>query len=171
MIVPNIIALDPARRAFYPVSESFRSISATDAKFVQVIHTNGGDFGTRRVTGTVDFYPNGGELQPGCDQGFISKIWKDKRETCSHSRAWQMYQESVRNPKGFPAIKCASYDDFIENKNCNDSDISYMGFAAPSNISGTYFLQTNGNVFHLARGVLGLIDDPTNFTYPFGKPF
>lgn len=170
MIVPKIIALDPARRAFYPVSESFGAISKSDAEFVQVIHTNGGDLGVRRITGTVDFYPNGGELQPGCDQGYISKILKENRNPCSHSRAWQMYQESIINPQGFPAISCASYDDFLENNNCSESQITYMGFATPANTWGKYYLQTNGNQYHLSRGTLGLIDHPTNFTYPFGKP-
>ena len=44
-------------------------LDAEDAHFVDVIHTNMGNllttFGTTHICGDVDFYPNGGEHQPG----------------------------------------------------------------------------------------------------------
>ena len=41
-------------------------LSAGDAKFVDVIHSDGGFFGIPWALGHADFYPNGGvALQPG----------------------------------------------------------------------------------------------------------
>lgn len=38
-----------------------------DAVVVDAIHTDGGVFGVKETTGTIDFFPNGGvPVQPGC---------------------------------------------------------------------------------------------------------
>lgn len=43
-------------------------LTANDAEFVDVIHTDGGLLGFPIPLGHADFYPNGGRgLQPGCD--------------------------------------------------------------------------------------------------------
>lgn len=43
------------------------ALSKTDAYFVDVIHTDAGLYGAPVTSGTVDFWPNGGDtLQPGC---------------------------------------------------------------------------------------------------------
>lgn len=50
------------------------------ADFVDVIHTNGNPrkvpwsfySGTRDVVGHVDFYPNGGSFQPGCEMETVN---------------------------------------------------------------------------------------------------
>lgn len=48
------------------------SISATDAVFVDVIHTDAGFLGAPMATGTVDFWPNGGSRrQFGCPHGIF----------------------------------------------------------------------------------------------------
>ena len=46
-------------------------LDTTDAEFVDVIHTNSGKIYLGEVSmleaiGHVDFYPNGGQEQPGC---------------------------------------------------------------------------------------------------------
>ena len=54
-------------------------LDASDAEFVDIIHTNGqplwlGGQGAFVDTGHVDFYPNGGLAQPGCRNLFIGAI-------------------------------------------------------------------------------------------------
>lgn len=67
------VGLDPAGPMFACAHTNAR-LDETDAEFVEVIHTNGDTFamggaGTLQQMGTVDFYPNGGWLQPGCSRG------------------------------------------------------------------------------------------------------
>jgi hypothetical protein len=58
-------ALDPARPSFDSKGPGER-IDKSDAIQVQVIHTNAGNLGIKETIGDSDFYPNGGEQQPGC---------------------------------------------------------------------------------------------------------
>ena len=44
----------------------------TDADFVDVIHTDLKGLGIDQPIGHLDFYPNGGDVQPGC--GVIATI-------------------------------------------------------------------------------------------------
>ena len=52
-------------------------LNPTSADLVDVIHTNGESTGTVSYAGTmkalghIDFYVNGGRLQPGCDEGVL----------------------------------------------------------------------------------------------------
>ena len=69
--------LDPAKPGFEGQHVAVR-LDKTDAKFVDVIHTHTAPFlfggmGYRGHLGHVDFYPNGGEYQPGCKNIFKSK--------------------------------------------------------------------------------------------------
>lgn len=55
-------------------------LDETDAEFVEVIHTNGDTFnmggaGTLQRLGTVDFYANGGWIQPGCNRGVPQAVF------------------------------------------------------------------------------------------------
>lgn len=63
-------ALDPAYPGFEGPNAR-RRLNKTDARFVDVIHTNA-RFGLNNAVGLetplghADFYPNGGSFQPGC---------------------------------------------------------------------------------------------------------
>lgn len=75
-VLGRITGLDPANLYFEQVPA--KMLSKEDAKLVDVIHTNGGDFmtgdyGTAQAIGTVDFYPNGGEYMPGCEHDSLSQ--------------------------------------------------------------------------------------------------
>lgn len=69
----KIVGLDPAF-PLYNYGGSSTRLSAADATFVDVIHTDGGVLGHPWPLGHADFYPNGGvPLQPGCAQQEIAK--------------------------------------------------------------------------------------------------
>lgn len=62
--------LDPAGPGVM-LNETDGRLDDTDADFVDVIHTNSGSFVEGHLSmiepvGHVDFYPNGGQFQPGC---------------------------------------------------------------------------------------------------------
>lgn len=66
----RISALDPAG-PFFEYADGRVSVDKSDAEFVDVMHTNGGEllqsrFGMIRPCGHIDFYVNGGVFQPGC---------------------------------------------------------------------------------------------------------
>lgn len=63
--LPIIVGLDPAYPLFTRRNASNR-LSADDADYVQVIHTNGGRLSIPYPVGDADFYPNWGRDQPGC---------------------------------------------------------------------------------------------------------
>ncbi|GLG98617.1 Phospholipase A1 [Gryllus bimaculatus] len=66
-LAAEVIALDPANEIFddNPLEDQ---LDITDAKFVQIIHTNGGGFGQPESRGHADFFPNGGIKQAGCGE-------------------------------------------------------------------------------------------------------
>lgn len=70
----SVAGLDPASPLFRQMlSASLLSLSADDAAFVDVVHTDGAriwseGFGLFNPIGDVDYFPNGGLDQPGCEQ-------------------------------------------------------------------------------------------------------
>ncbi|XP_063833760.1 pancreatic triacylglycerol lipase-like isoform X1 [Ostrinia nubilalis] len=140
--VGRITGLDPAGPCFSHVDDDVR-LNSTDAEFVDVIHTDAGVFGLKQPIGQVDYYPNSGSLQPNC-------LW----ETCSHSRAWRLFAESVLNEAAFPAVKCESWEAFSK-KRCSN-EVSYMGFPSQPGTTGLYYLQT-GEVSPYGLGMNGTV--------------
>lgn len=151
LVIPRIYALDPAgnARANHPQAheisnifvstapgfetssiDGFDAVGKLDADYVQVIHTCIGKLGMQHRVGSADFFPNGGIRHPGCDEDPTSTSIKPSVITCDHGRAHQFYQASVRDPHSYPAIRCNSWDDFINNGTCFKDDINYMGFGA-----------------------------------------
>ena len=66
--IGRITGLDPAKYV-----KKSHQLSRKDAHFVDVIHTNSGDFlegclSIKWPIGHADFYPNGGMHQPGCQK-------------------------------------------------------------------------------------------------------
>ncbi|XP_053958549.1 lipase member H-A isoform X2 [Anastrepha ludens] len=153
--VPRISALDPAFPLFYG---SFSNhLSKHDAEFVDVIHTDAWIYGAPVSTGTADFWPNGGTtLQPGCPRRNY-KLLTDN-DLCSHRRSWWFWAESVKNEfsEKFVAVKAINWTDFKNGKYIENEDHRVvMGHDCPTNISGDYYLQTNG-VPPYARDLAGV---------------
>ena len=74
----NILGLDPAGYLFEEANEKYH-LDKSDANFVDVIHTNGeslafGGLGIWKAIGHVDFYPNGGKSQRGCQNLFVGGV-------------------------------------------------------------------------------------------------
>ncbi|XP_072380360.1 lipoprotein lipase-like [Diabrotica undecimpunctata] len=131
----TIIGLDPAGPLFVK-SDSSNRLIATDAKFVQVIHTNALINGYFYPCGTADYYPNGGENQTSCGN--------DITGVCSHQRSLAFYVESLTSEK-FVSYKCDDYDSY-QNGTCKLEDKSIMGQFTnqiDTKASGTYYLDTN----------------------------
>lgn len=64
----HVEGLDPAGPLFtFPVVVTPENrLVSTDANFVQVIHTAANSLGTQICLGDADFWANGGEFQPIC---------------------------------------------------------------------------------------------------------
>ncbi|XP_004926042.1 pancreatic lipase-related protein 2 [Bombyx mori] len=151
--VGRISGLDPAGPCFSNIDPELR-LKATDADFVDVIHTDAGVYGLRDAVGHVDFFPNSGSQQPNC-----------LLQTCSHSRAWLYYAESVVNKEAFLAVPCKDWDAFRKNQ-CG-AEISIMGYGTRPSARGVYFLRTaedspyglsrRGTVYENNEGVIRTI--------------
>jgi hypothetical protein len=86
-------ALDPAGPWFKKSENRDKAIKCTDAKKVQVIHTNTDRHGYPDKICSDDLFPNGGRMQPECDKGL--KILM--RHFCSHRAAYDRYLDQMEN--------------------------------------------------------------------------
>ena len=118
----RITGLDPAELAFTETDTRVR-LDPGDAKFVDIVHSDATPFvpkiglGLLEPIGHVDFYPNGGFNQPGCERNF----WKDAGNhrfvssvfqffSCSHSRSYLYFTESIRHP--MRVVSCDTYEGY-----------------------------------------------------------
>ncbi|XP_065218406.1 inactive pancreatic lipase-related protein 1-like [Planococcus citri] len=112
--VGQLTAFDPAQPGFEGSPMDVR-LTKNDAKFVDVIHTNIRPvipllgFGLILPTGHIDYYMNGGALQPGCvappinevnltsilDLGKISVDVISSWVACSHGKSYEYYTEAL----------------------------------------------------------------------------
>ncbi|XP_063705168.1 pancreatic lipase-related protein 2 [Culicoides brevitarsis] len=122
----RITGMDPAEPYFSKTDPLVR-LDRTDADYVDVIHTDAkpfvssGGLGLAEPIGHVDFYPNGGHTQPGCNQGvgqFIEEresfFWGvQKYLGCDHVRSYELFIESIKNPSTPYAITCESHTEYL----------------------------------------------------------
>jgi len=136
---PRITGLDVPQT--WPNNAAY-ILDITDADFVDIIHTNGGNdddhMAIFETIGHVDFYPNGGQDQPGCDIKF-----------CSHLRAVPLFAESI-NSQGFRSLRCDTFEDYQKGL-CDGNDVALMGDQASTTARGVYQLLTNAEA-PFARG-------------------
>jgi len=119
-------------------------LDSSDAIFVQAIHTDAEKLinlgaGINQKSGDVDFWPNDGIDQPGCDQNILTTIWDpdgvitgvQNIVVCNHQRAVEFYQESILSSCPFYGYPCSSFTDYLDGKctECEGSCIS-MGYNA-----------------------------------------
>ncbi|XP_016936683.3 inactive pancreatic lipase-related protein 1 [Drosophila suzukii] len=133
----HITALDPAK-PLYLVKDKAQKLDPTDAKFVDVVHTDVMMLGLLEAVGHVDFYLNMGVSQPNC--GPINLM---ETHFCYHNRAADYYAESILNPSGFYGFFCPNFKSFATGACVPSKDFEVMGFEANSEARGRYFLDTN----------------------------
>ncbi|XP_049872122.1 pancreatic triacylglycerol lipase-like [Pectinophora gossypiella] len=81
--VARVTGLDPAGPLW---NYNRERLSASDGIYTESIHTDGGlgGLGIGSAITQVDFFPNGGNSQPGC-----------LLNMCNHNRAWELFAASV----------------------------------------------------------------------------
>ncbi|XP_029038589.2 pancreatic triacylglycerol lipase-like [Osmia bicornis bicornis] len=156
--LPRITGLDPAGPLYYAINPH---LSASDADFVDIIHTDAGFFGLALATGTVDFFPNrGSRPQPGCT---VSGLLKGQDELCSHHRSYLYYVESMKNRHAFVAEKCSNILKFATAQ-CNSNEKVIMGYDTPTSANGKFYLITNSTEPY-GLGIDGAIGNSTTTKY------
>jgi hypothetical protein len=71
-------ALDAALPLFYSViTPEEKQIGRGDAKFIDAIHTNGGIKGKLLPFADVDFFVNGGSIQPPCGSSMFAPAFQN----------------------------------------------------------------------------------------------
>lgn len=128
-LLAAIVGLDPARPMF-DVDKPAERLAASDAQYVETIHTNRGLKGFSRPIGTAAFYPNWGAKQQGCG--------RDVTGSCSHARAVLFFEESITRPerRRFRAQRCSNGYDDIKRQACTHNGWADMG-GEPQQLSET----------------------------------
>jgi len=152
--IARITGLDPAGPWFQNTPNEVR-LDSTDAQFVDALHTDSEPlkklgFGISQQSGHIDFWPNNGLQQPGCDQNALTTVWDPEGVVegvtnfvaCNHVRAVEYYIESILTTCPFQAHPCPSYDDYLQGKcsQCGENCFR-MGYHSIANKNSVSKLQ------------------------------
>ncbi|KAL1497835.1 hypothetical protein ABEB36_008724 [Hypothenemus hampei] len=132
----RITGLDPAEPHFSKTGRPVR-LDRSAAKYVDIIHTDAsqfirGNLGISESIGHVDYFPNGGTNQPGCDKGLAHFLNAENGSLlrgvksylgCNHLRAHQIFLDSIKPKCTYLTISCTSMQDFIAGK-CWDCGVN-----------------------------------------------
>ncbi|XP_034827030.1 phospholipase A1 VesT1.02-like [Maniola hyperantus] len=157
-VLSRITGLDPARAFFDGMFSIQSGLDRTCAKFVDIIHTNPGKYGTSKSTGTVDWWPNysvDDGMQPGCPSGKFDMFTPE--DLCSHDRSWRYLVESIHSGTAFPATPAENHDAWLSLKQ-PPSTTMYMGELANTRARGNFFFRTNSHPPY-SMGSRGMMPD------------
>lgn len=160
----RLTPLDPAGPWFEGSPPEGRVVKE-DGDFVDVVHTNAKagivlPLGMLTPCGDVDYYPNGGGIQPGCiidpknNQDVEIDVNGDLTPACSHMRVMPLFVESI-NPSG-----CK----FEARQQCTDHANVPASCFSCNGICGVMGFEADQ---YSTRGILYL---DTNDRTPFCKP-
>ncbi|CAH0407810.1 unnamed protein product [Chilo suppressalis] len=156
----RITGLDPAAPYFSKTVTMVR-LDRSDAKYVDIIHTNAmplymSGLGISEPIGHVDFYPNGGSIQPGCGANAggggdlapaVMRILG-----CNHVRSHEIFVETITPSCPFIAMQCASYEAFLAG-NCTTCDqkhfcipMGYHSYTMYKKLHDAGLVDTNTNI-------------------------
>lgn len=157
----RITGLDPAEHQFSDVEPEVR-LEKSDAKFVDIVHSDikpisQSGFGMIKPIGHIDFYPNGGLDNPGCDysyETYMSRKGTDspiqKLISCAHTRSYKYFTDSISHPEcPYMAISCESYEDFKLGNcfECNADNHNCFEFGFNSYKSYMEKVKKNANIY------------------------
>ncbi|XP_040572497.1 inactive pancreatic lipase-related protein 1 isoform X2 [Lepeophtheirus salmonis] len=176
----RITGLDPAGPIFTKLTAS-KKLDKSDADFVDIIHSNGkpftrGGLGDIEASGTLDFYPNGGQTQLGCPGFIVAQLsnmfkWftgkKRKDRTCNHRRAVEIFIESIEESCEMKAFPCSDWKSFSIGQCFDTKQALSIGFPSHSwsNQSGNYYFGTRGTKPFCGRQLRITIDYGTEYGY------
>ncbi|XP_031789463.1 pancreatic triacylglycerol lipase isoform X1 [Nasonia vitripennis] len=154
----RITGLDPAEPHFSNTSPLVR-LDPSDADFVTAIHTDcspfiSGGLGISQPVAHIDFFPNGGRNQPGCNEGVFNSITLEKGSFfrgikrflgCNHIRSYEYFIESINTVCPFLSVPCTSWERFQNGScfDCVEQHCPRFGFnAQPGNHHASVYLMT-----------------------------
>ncbi|CAG9785427.1 unnamed protein product [Diatraea saccharalis] len=156
-VVSRITGLDPARALFEGSFALGNGVDRTCARFVDIVHSDPGGYGTSTSSGTVDIWPNyagSGGTQPGCPNGDFDMF--SSEDLCSHDRAWRYFVEAISKPTAFPAASSPDYDTWTTGRQTGPT--IYLGDLISTRARGNFYLTTN-SAPTFGKGTEGLKPD------------
>ncbi|XP_026315702.1 phospholipase A1-like [Hyposmocoma kahamanoa] len=157
-VVSRITGLDPARALFEGSFAVQSGLDRTCAKFVDIIHSDPGGYGTSQPAGTVDIWPNfagTGVSQPGCPEGSFEMFSSD--DLCSHDRSWRYFVEALSTPTSFMAAAAPGYNNWI-SRDFRITDTIFLGDLTSTRARGSYYLTTESKSPY-GKGQSGILAD------------